>query len=292
MTTQQLDFGFPKLSYYAPLSYVGGKKKLYWIITQYLLSELPDRMVSPFMGGASLELRLAASGVKVITSDIFEPFVEFMQVWQARSADVIERVLQIYPIPKEDFRRYTEGREWSSVQCPLDRAAITWAINKQSFMAKSFSGRTPVGEDFVPPTSVFLQEPLQNWKNDNITFLLQDYRITLDQYPDTLAYLDPPYWKKEDFYGYGDQGTFDHQELKDRLDTRQRFIMSYGECDYIKDLYADYRILRPQWKYFGGAKGRPSEELLILSHDIEMGGHPNVESACGQTEEGVSLGLY
>ena len=289
---EQLDMGFGSPSYYAPLSYVGGKKKLYWIISQYLVSELPDKMVSPFMGGASLELRLAASGTKVITGDIFEPYVEFMQLWQVRSDEIIRRTLEIYPMPKEDFRRYTEGREWHAVKCPIDRAAITWSINKMSFMAKGFSGRTPVGLDFVPPTSVFLQEPLQNWKNDNITFLLQDYRKTLDDHPDVLAYLDPPYYKKEDFYGYGDQGTFDHQELKDRLDARQKFVMSYGDHPVITELYKDYRILRPQWKYFGGAKGRPSEELLILSHDIEMGGHPNVESACGQTEEGVSLGLY
>ena len=62
----------PKISERPPLSYVGAKYMLYKKILD-LLPPNTEELVSPFMGGASLELRLATHGLKVHAYDDFEP---------------------------------------------------------------------------------------------------------------------------------------------------------------------------------------------------------------------------
>jgi len=43
--------------------------------------------------------------------------------------------------------------------------------------------------------------------------------------------------------------------------------MSYNNCDEIRDLYKDFRILFPEWKY-GMSSSKQSKEIIILSNDM------------------------
>lgn len=58
----------------------------------------------------------------------------------------------------------------------------------------------------------------------------------------TLFYLDPPYFGTEKYY----QVQFsedDHIRLHNKLkDVKGKFILSYNDCDYIKDLYKNFTI--------------------------------------------------
>lgn len=57
-----------------------------------------------------------------------------------------------------------------------------------------------------------------------------------------LFYVDPPYYETEKYYG----NLFskeDHANLKNILSNiKGRFILSYNDCDYIRDLYKDFYI--------------------------------------------------
>lgn len=255
----------------APITYVGSKKFLYQRLAMGILPELPKELVSPFMGGASLELKFAASGVKVYAYDIFEPVVEFYQVFNQHSAVVREKALDIYPLPRETYLHMAREGGWEQVECPIHRAAITWSITKQSYMGRNFSS-VPVADEHAITREYFNDPQWITWHNPYIEFGLADFRVSLAKHPNTFAYLDPPYIDKEKFYGrLNEQGNFPHEELRDILDKRENWVLSYGDHPRIHELYADYNILYPKWSYgFGKASGNPakSEEVLILSHDL------------------------
>ena len=269
----QLDFGFRTPSSIAPLAYIGAKRKLFKQLMMNILPPDTREVVSPFMGGASLELKIAASGIQVHAYDIFQPLVEFYQVFNGRSAEVVTAVKQIYPLTREDYIHMTRNGGWEVEEDEVWRAALTWSISKQSFLGRMFASLCVAQEHNVLPT--YFDEPhWQDWHNPNITFNRADFRESLAAHPDAIAYLDPPYVSKEGYYGHGDQGEFPHAELRDILAERGRFILSYGDHPTIHELYSDFTITRPTWTYgFGRAAGdaSKSEELLILSDDLSGG---------------------
>ena len=274
-SSQSEQLGFEEIqsapSSIAPITYVGSKKNLYQRIAMGILPDLPKKMVSPFMGGASLELKFAASGVKVYAYDIFEPIVEFYQVFNERSAEVREKTLDIYPLEKEVYLHMARGGGWEQVECLIHRAAITWSITKQSYMGRNFSS-VPVAPIHAITREYFNDPQWITWHNPYIEFGVADFRDALAKHPDAFAYLDPPYIDKEKFYGrFNEQGGFPHEELRDILNDRENWVLSYGDHPRIHELYADYNILYPKWSYgFGKALGAPekSAEVLIISHDL------------------------
>jgi len=60
---------------------------------------------------------------------------------------------------------------------------------------------------------------------------------------------------------------FDHAQLADLLKSRDGWILSYNDCEEIRDLYNGYRMLAPEWIY-GMSNGEASKELIILSRDL------------------------
>ena len=65
-----------------PIRYAGGKSKAYNIITEQIPKlPLPNRIISPFMGGGSLESRWSSElDIPVVGFDIFDPLVNFWNV--------------------------------------------------------------------------------------------------------------------------------------------------------------------------------------------------------------------
>lgn len=60
--------------------------------------------------------------------------------------------------------------------------------------------------------------------------------------PTALFYCDPPYHTTEDYYDVG-FGQSDHIRLKDCLNNiKGRFLLSYNDDDFIRDLYKNFRI--------------------------------------------------
>lgn len=77
-----------------------------------------------------------------------------------------------------------------------------------------------------------------------VTIENQSYEVLIKHYDkeNVLFYLDPPYYETEDYYG----DLFnkdDHEKLRDILKSiKGRFILSYNDCAYIRELYKDFYI--------------------------------------------------
>lgn len=83
-----------------------------------------------------------------------------------------------------------------------------------------------------------------------------------------FLYLDPPYYEKEYLYEVAFSKE-DHLNLRDQLKSfKGKFILSYNDCNEIRELYKDFRIENVKTNYSAFRKGSESEvnELLILNY--------------------------
>lgn len=72
----------------------------------------------------------------------------------------------------------------------------------------------------------------------------KDFQALIQQYDrsNTFFYCDPPYFETEGHYAVV-FGKEDHVRLRDTLAGCQgKWLVSYNDCGYIRELYADYQI--------------------------------------------------
>ena len=74
---------------------------------------------------------------------------------------------------------------------------------------------------------------------ENVDF---EHLIKTYDRPNALFYLDPPYVDSEKYYAYQFSEN-DHYRLYNILkNISGKFILSYNDCEFIRNLYKDYHI--------------------------------------------------
>ena len=250
----------------SPLSYPGGKKHLWPYFREHLPSGTKE-LISPFVGGGAIELKCTANGIQVHASDKFEPLVNFWNHLIKDANLLVTKTLSIYPLTDEQrlFYHRTGLRHDLSIYSDLDRAAIFWCLNKQTFSGYTLS-RGGRGSG-VKSGKYF--EQYRAWKNNNFTVSCSDCFDIIEQNNNIFMYLDPPYIEKEHFYGAAnDDHFFDHERLASLLkEVKAPWVLSYGDHELIHEWYGNYEIQKPHWEYTLKNKGDAPEckELLILN---------------------------
>ena len=91
----------------SPLRYAGGKS----LAVGYIIQLLPDnieKVVSPFLGGASVEIAMAKElGIEVIGYDIFDILVNYWQVQLESPKELYQELNKLKPT-KEEYKRVKE----------------------------------------------------------------------------------------------------------------------------------------------------------------------------------------
>jgi DNA adenine methylase len=92
------------------------------------------------------------------------------------------------------------------------------------------------------------------------------YAAVIEQYdtPETLFYLDPPYWDCEGDYGADafERGDFD--KLADQLDQiGGQFVMSINATDGARETFARFDIAEVDTIYSVGSGGKSFKELIV-----------------------------
>lgn len=276
MPVQQTDFSTKpaenidlNYSSRSPLRYPGGKTRGVDFITQFFPENL-DKLLSPFFGGGSIELSVAAQGALVYGYDIFPPLVEFWQCLLTQTNELADEVEKHYPLPRDRF--YELQATQTEFKTKLERAAVYYVLNRSSFSGATLSGGMSPEHPRFTLTSI---ERLRNYLNPNIKIQKADFKTSLEKHPYTFAYLDPPYLIKSSLYGKKGNAhkDFDHEQLATILKKREHWILSYNDCKEIRSLYEGFHILTPNWKY-GMSNNKMSKEVLIFSKDFKLNGHP------------------
>ncbi len=244
----------------SPLRYPGGKSRAVTEILKLIPPDL-DSLCSPFIGGGSVELALASQGVKVYGYDAFEPLVNFWQELLKDAPKLANNVRTFYPLTRSKF--YALQKRYPNLKDKRRMAAAFFVLNRSSFSGTTLSGgMSPKHPRFTE--SVI--ERLAKFSTDSLIVRRADFSKSLDRHQDEFLYLDPPYANGGKLYGdRGDMHSgFDHQELAEKIKGRDRWLLSYNDCDMIKELYRGHKFFYPAWTY-GMSNKKQSSEVLILS---------------------------
>lgn len=238
-------------STYSPISYIGGKEKL-WPVARRLLPKDIKELVSPFLGGGALELEVAATGIQVYAGDLLWPLVNFWKHFLKDAKSMARSVNQVFPLSWDEVRALYppdgdtdwERAGFTLLESDYEKAYHFWMMNKLSWSGKSMISFGYPGD---PVDNSYFGNQWDSWNNPNLHVEHMHWRETLISHPECFLYLDPPYIEKEEYYGmqHTDR-TFDHKGLRDMLKNwKAGWMLSYGDHPYVHELYKDFIIMRP-----------------------------------------------
>lgn len=247
----------------SPLRYPGGKSRAIETILNFIPKNT-EKVISPFIGGGSVEIAIASLGIQVYGYDIFEPLVDFWQELLLDAPRLASQVKKYFPLSKKKFYELQKFSGSTS----LERASIFYVLNRCSFSGSTLCGGMSLGHPRFTRGFIF---SLGQFQSPNLHVKLSDFHSIVSQ-ADSLMYLDPPYLIKQILYG--EDGTigkdFDHDGLCEILKEKRKWILSYNDCPEIRRMYSDFYFLIPHWKY-GMASDKNSNEVIILSPDLSKG---------------------
>jgi len=267
-----------------PIRYAGGKSRAYDFISSYIpFWPRPKRIISPFMGGGSLEVRWASEmGVQVEAFDVFDVLCNY---WQHQ----INNPKRLYDILKglePTKEKYDEIKDillhWDKVQDmfkgwktdyydrksePLDDdlgAAYYWFNHNLSYgpMFLGWFSSIYLKKESLYDNSI---ERVRDFSCPNLSVQQSSFDKVIPNYKKDFIYADPPYYmeKSEDnkmfkaIYPNSNFALhhihFDHELLRDQLHSHEgKFILSYNDCEWVRENYKDFKFKTPEWAYSYG----------------------------------------
>lgn len=222
------------------MSWIGGKKALRGkIVEQFPEPGTYGRYIEVF-GGAGWVLFSSDSHAKMeVYNDVNGNLVNLFRCIKYHP-DAVQEELQYTLMSREQFY---DAREQIKVQGMTDiqRAAQFYVLIKESFGADLHSfGLRQRDMDKAKEYLAKVSKRLNKVVIENLDFqkILKNYDKS-----DALFYLDPPYYETEKYYPDRFMPE-DHMRLKEALDViKGRFVLSYNDCEYIRELYKGYHII-------------------------------------------------
>jgi DNA adenine methylase len=263
-----------------PIRYAGGKSKAYNIITEKLPTmPLPERIISPFMGGGSLESRWSSElGVEVIGYDIFDALTNFWNVLLTDSNGLADKLAELPPT-KDKYKEIKEILiQWDYTQKMLSEWKTDHykrdAITLDDLTAAAYyyhNHNLSYGPMYLGWMSKIYENQdkwdkkvqlIREYKNPKLQVRKGSFDEVIPNHANDFLYLDPPYYLDKDKDNKMLKGMypncnidvhhkgFDHELLRDLLHNHKgNFILSYNNCETIREYYKDFDLYYPEWHY-------------------------------------------
>lgn len=257
----------------SPLRYPGGKTRACKIIDNVILQHFDitcfDTIISPFFGGGSFEFYLQNKyGLKLIVNDKFTPLYNFWKQVKINKNILCEELRKITTVSKEQFTDY-RNTIMDVNDNVLQQSIQYFIINRCSFSGSTLSGgfSEEASSKRFTPSSINKIEALDF---TNIEIYNSDFYDFINAFihDKTLLFLDPPYYLEKKSKLYGNNGDmhegFNHQLLFDLLNTKKKWIVTYNNCEHIRNMYKNYIIIDVNWSYSMNAT-KTSSEIIIIS---------------------------
>ena len=290
------------------LRYPGGKSRAYHLISNKIPKlPYPNEIVSPFLGGGSMESRWAHEWqLPVYGFDLFEHLVNFWNVLledpngladkfeelgsskeaHVENADKLLRseMTQKLLVGFEDdyAKKLFPKDEWFKFS-DLDMAAMYLQNMHFSYGPRFLGCWTELNAE--PERLTKFVRRIRKYKNPNLKVGLSPFDEVIPNFPDSLIYLDPPYYLADDggnkmsggLYPSSEIRThhdyFDHELMRDQLHNhRGPFILSYNDCPTIREYYKDFKQEFPVWhySYSQGTGGKTESHEILILKDVEV----------------------
>jgi DNA adenine methylase len=255
----------------------------------------PISTLAPYIGGKNLLHKRITACIEAVPHNIYaEPFVGMGGIFFKRrfkpKAEIVNdinsdiatlfRVLQHHYVPFLDMLRYQlTSREHFRRLCAANPDSMTDMHRAARFLyiqRVSFGGRVDRRSFGVNPTApgrfdLTKLQPLLEEVSDRLSGVVIENLpyarfIGLYDRPETLFYLDPPYWGTEDAYGRMVFSKDDFEQLATILGgIKGSFILSINDVPQIREIFGQFHQSEVETRYStaGGEKGRKVGELVI-----------------------------
>ncbi len=275
----------------SPLRYAGGKS----LAVGFIVERLPrgvSRLVSPFLGGGSVEVACAVEcGIEVVAYDVFDILANYWREQISRPQQLAEKIgrwsptAENYCLVKERLKKHWRGDRALS---PERLAAHYWFNHNLSYGPGFLGWMSKIYQDERRFRN--LLRKVRNFRAPSLVVEGADFSESILLHKKDFLYCDPPYYLDGDskmFRGIYPQRNFpvhhrgfDHEALRDLLHSHKGgFILSYNDCSAVREWYRDFKVVKIQWQYtlgqgetrigFNRINGKrdhvkKSHELLIL----------------------------
>lgn len=271
----------------SPLRYAGGKSKAIGLILNSLPKLRNKRIVSPFFGGGSFELCVSQNlNIEVIGYDIFGMLVNFWNVLINHKDEFIQELKKFKITPEEfTYNRHVLLNYWDKIK-PKDlvyntkkqvqlaeedltlldtniiKQAVYYYYNMTLSYGPMFLG-WPSSNEIKPDKFNRRIKTLENMKLKNICVKCDSFENVIPRHNDDFLFLDPPYYLEGDskmFKGLYPNcnfaihhNNFNHQKMCELLKNHKGgFLLTYNNCDTIREWYKDFIFEFPEWQYTYG----------------------------------------
>jgi DNA adenine methylase len=251
----------------SPLRYPGGKTRAISILEKYVNNYYPNQktLLSPFFGGGSFELHMKTKGYDIKGNDLVIPLYNLWCIKQTNSNALVQKIYEKQPITKEKFHILRDNIMTEADA--LEQASSYFIINRTSFSGATLCGGYSKQAAEKRMTESCIQR-LKDCNVQDIVFTNFDCNLFLQLNAETyddVVYADPPYYI--DTYIYGKNGdmheNFNHIEFAETIKQRSHWIISYNDCEFIRNLYQGCQIFEEKWSY-GMNTSKKSSEIIIL----------------------------
>lgn len=271
----------------SPLRYAGGKSKAIGLILNSLPKLRNKRIVSPFFGGGSFELCISQKlDIEVIGYDIFGMLVNFWNVLINHKNEFIQELKKFKITPEEfTYNRHVLLNYWEKIK-PKDlkyntkkkielseedltilddniiKQAVYYYYNMTLSYGPMFLG-WPSSNEIKPDKFNRRIKRLEKMNLKNISVLCDDFENVIQRHNDDFLFLDPPYYLEGDskmFKGLYPNcnfaihhNNFNHKKMCELLKNHKGgFLITYNNCDTIREWYKDFKFEFPTWQYTYG----------------------------------------
>lgn len=256
------------------LRWPGGKSKMTKKLDKFMPKEI-NKYFEVFVGGGSILLYVIQKYKphKIIANDINKDLISYYKGIQKNSQKIVDNLLNVKnKHTKEQFKFIFKQLNKTNNEdfFMLNKTSFSGLNNNYSDLAydKNFSINSIKK---IKDISSLIQQ---------VDFINEDF-IDLDlDLNNYFIYLAPPYYSNKEKGLYGEKGllhkNFNHKalfEFVEYYNLDNKIMISYDDCDYIRNLYKDYYIYSFDFTYSmtntGGNKCKVGKEIVITNYELE-----------------------
>ena len=291
------------------ISYIGGKARISKWIVPYIPRDI-ETYVEPFSGMFWVFFKMDLNhypNLKTVVyndfnglnSNLFSCCKEYDRMWDEMSKYPCQQLgVEDTPTTYEEMFNEYQKEVFHSGITITDDNKFEVAAKYVYVLTQIFSGSKPETSSYMDYKGKYrckvliFMDKLKDKKYrshfDKITFVENmDFQEVIEKYDSekTYFYVDPPYWKTENYYSNHDFDRNDHERLADSLKSISgKFSLSYYDFPILRVWFPKHEYVWEMKEFAkaasakSGVKQNMGEELLVMNY----GENPNVLPVLGE----------